>query len=83
MILDSGDDSLIHSSLGFLGWRMHSRYESHIFVIRVAQYQHGGPFAEVAWDPETSWFDNLTVGTDGGVNFYYHEFISIGIGPNF
>jgi hypothetical protein len=38
---------------------MQSRHESQIFMIRVAQCQHGGSFLGIAWDPGTSWFDSL------------------------
>jgi hypothetical protein len=77
MILDSGDGSLRHFILGFQEWKMQSRHESKIFMIRVAQRHHGGSFLGIAWDPETSWFDNVVVVTDGRVNFYYHEFMYI------
>jgi hypothetical protein len=44
MILDSGDDSLRHYSLGLQEWRMQSRQEGQIFMIRVVQHQHDGSF---------------------------------------
>jgi hypothetical protein len=47
-------------------------------MIRVVQHQHGGFLLRLAWDPRTSWVDSLVVGTDGRVNFYYQEYISIG-----
>jgi hypothetical protein len=39
--------------------------------------QHGGFLLRPAWDLGTSWVDNLAVGIDGRVFFYYQESISI------
>jgi hypothetical protein len=77
MIPDSGGDSSKYYSLGFHEWRMWSRHEDETIMIRVAQCQHGGFFLRLTWDHGITWFDNLATGTNGRVNFYYQEIISI------
>jgi hypothetical protein len=72
MILDSGDDSLRHFSV-WLEWRIQSRQEGQIFMIRVAQRQHDGSFLVISWDPEILWVDSLAAGTDGRASCYIQE----------
>jgi hypothetical protein len=73
MILDSGDNSLRHYSLGLQEWRMQSRKEDRIFMIRVAQCQHVGSFLVIAQDPGILWVDSLVAGTYGKTNGYFQE----------
>jgi hypothetical protein len=73
IILDSGDDSLRHYNLGLQEWRMQSRQEGQISMIRVAQRQHDESFLVIAWDPGILWVDSLAASTDGRESCYFQE----------
>jgi len=77
MILNSGDDSLRHYSLGLQEWRMQSKQECQIFMIRVLQRQHDGSFLVIAWDFGILWVDSLAAGTDGRTSCYFQEASSV------
>jgi hypothetical protein len=52
---------------------MHSRHADHIFMIRVAQHQHGGFFVRISWDPGASWFDSLEISANWRINYYFKD----------
>jgi hypothetical protein len=51
MILNSGDDPLRHYSLWLQDQMIQSRQEDHVFMIRVVQHQHDGPFSGDSMGP--------------------------------
>jgi hypothetical protein len=52
-------------------------HEGQIFMIGVAQRQHGGSFLGIGWDLRTSWIGSIATSIDGRVIFYYQKLTPI------